>query len=514
MKNILILMFIFFGLVFTINSNAQSSKNVTENIRVEVIENDQEWLIKYNITHTFNGSSDARHGIFFDISKNQDNVMYDFTLVDKPLLDDKTVKYETISELTSYRIRFGDKDILVAPGTHHYQFSIKTKMNVDYNHEFRFFYGWQDPLNSANIIYKGEDICSKQTIDCINNPFVTLNESKPRANPFLTMIQVLQAYFWVALGSIILWFSLLKNQFTDRFRINHTNDIPFYSAPKGMKPWEIESVINKGKMDTKETLAAYILYLNYKNYLTIIPKSQEDKKLKIQLLKPLPYNWLPLGYNDIINSMIEYGVEDGMVESKVLESQLDAETEEYILKDNAKLYNIKPELEPLSTTLLTTLFVGIALFVLYSITKSYLLIGTSSFVFIIFCFLISMIILFLYLYNKDKFNQEGYDTYKEAAGYKYYISRIESEKLNFDNNPEEGAKFYLENVPYAAQFGVLEKFNKYFRSLEFMQPETVATGVLLSNSLSYSSFYTPPSSSSGGGFGGGGGGFSGGGGSW
>jgi uncharacterized membrane protein YgcG len=513
MKNIFILGFFILTLTLGFSTNAQIDGNYTDNIKVEVIENNQEWIIKYNITHTFVASSQARHGIFFDISKNQNNVMYDFTLLDKPIMDAKLVKYDIISELTSYRIRFGDKDILVEPGTHNYQFSIKTKLNLDNNHEFRFFYGWQDPLNSANIIYKGQDICIKNEVDCVNNPVITLNESKPKANPFLTMFQVLQAYFWAALGSVVLWFSLLKNQFTDRFRSDHTKNIPFYSSPKDMKPWEIESIINKGKTDTKNTLAAYILYLNHKKYLEIIPKSNDDKNVKINILQPLPQDWLPSGYNDVINSMVQYGVEDGLKESQIEEYKLDDQTEKFILDNNSALYEAKPELQPLSVTLLTTLFGGIVLAILYSITRSYFLIGTSSFIFIIFCFLITMVILFLYLYNKDKFNQEGYDTFREAAGYKYYISSIESEKLNFDNNPDEGARFYLANVPFAAQFGVLKKFNKYFKSLEFIQPETIATGVILSDSLIYSSFYVPPSSDTGGSYGGGGGGFSGGGGS-
>jgi uncharacterized membrane protein YgcG len=513
MKKILLSLVLILNLFLGISTNAQIVGNYTDNIKVEIIENNQDWLLNYTITHTFDANSTARHGIFFDLSKNQDSVIYDYSLEGQPKLDGNNVKYETISELTSFRIRFGDKNVQVPAGTHSYQFSIKTKLNTDYNHEFIPFYGWQEELNSVNVIYQGQDICLK--IDCINNAYITLNPQKPKANPFLTMIQVLQYYFWAAIGSIVLWLSLLRSKFKDSYRVNMTHGIPFYASPNDMLPWDIESIINRGQLNIKDTLAAYILYLNHKKIIQISPPSDQSKQVRITLLQSLPQDWLPESYNKIINSMIEFGVENGLKESQIQESYLKPRTEKSILDKNKSFYTSIPELQPLSVTILTTLGCGVLLMVLYFLLRSYILVGTSAFVFIIFCFLIAMVFLFLYLKNKDKFTPEGYQIFKEASGYKYYLKTIEKEKLNFDNNPDEGAKFYLANVPYAAQFNVLKKFNKYFQSLNFMQPETIATSVILIDSLNSSSFYVAPSDSSyGGGSGGGSGGFSGGGGSW
>ncbi len=516
MKKILLKAFIvcltLVSLMIGANAYALNADNYTDNIKLEIVEDNQNWLLNYTITHTFDSLSPNRHGIFYDISKNQDNVIYDYALTDNPTLDGNTVIYDNISELTSFRIRFGDKNQLVPAGTHIYKFGLKTKINKDYNHEFIPFYDWKDDLKSVNIIYQGKDICFN--IDCINNPVIRLNPDKPKANPFLTMLQVLQYYFYAVLASILLWFGLLTNKFKDPYRTNFTTGIPYYASPNNMLPWDIESLINRGQMNVKDTLAAYILYLNHKNILKIIPHS-DSKNVSIELLQSLPPNLLPDGYNTIINSMVGFGVKDGVEESKVLESSLKVSTEKDLLNKNGNYYTSLPELYPLSKSIGVTLGFGILGFILYFMLRTYILIGTSSFVFIAFCFLISMVILFLYLKHKDKLTAEGYEIFKEASGYKYYINKIEKEKLDFDNNPEDGAKFYLANVPYAAQFGELQKFNKYFQSLNFLQPQTITSTVILADTLSYSNFYVPPSSSDyGGGGSGSSGGFSGGGGSW
>jgi Predicted membrane protein (DUF2207) len=518
MKKILLplLLFLILNLFLSLNlgtAKAQYKGNYTDNIKVEIIENNQDMLLNYTITHAFSPNSNARHGIFLDLSKNQDNVVYNYKLIAEAKLDGYNVKYEIISELTSFRIRFGDKDVQVSPGIHSYQFTIKTNLNKDYNHKFIPFYGWQDQLNSVNVIYQGEDICLE--IDCVNNVYINFNPEKTKANPILAIILVFQYYFCAVLGSMALWFGVLRSKFKDPYRVNMTNGIPFYTSPKDMLPWDIESIINRGHMNVKDTLAAYILYLNHKKIIQITPVSDKLKQVSIKLIGELPNFWLPASYNKIIYSLIEHGVEKGLKESQIQEYNLSKETEEFILGKNESYYSTIPNIHALPETIIATICCGLLLTILYNFLKPYLLIGTSAFVFIIFCFLITMIFLFLYLNNKDKFTAEGNEIFKEASGYKYYLKLIEKEKLNFDNNPEEGAKFYLTNVPYAAQFGFLKKFNKYFQSLNFIESESITTSVILVNSLNRSSFFIPPNDSNyGGGVNSGSGGFSGGGGSW
>jgi uncharacterized membrane protein YgcG len=139
------------------------------------------------------------------------------------------------------------------------------------------------------------------------------------------------------------------------------------------------------------------------------------------------------------------------------------------------------------------------------------LVGDSYWFLLFFFYTIMTPVLYILGRNWGKLNQKGLELHKLGAGYRYYISKVESQKLDFSNNLDEGVQFYLKNVAYAAMFGVLPKFNKYMQGLipNNLEIEGVNS---VSNGLLSATFYTPPTSSDGGFLGDGG--FSGGGGSW
>ena len=138
--------------------------------------------------------------------------------------------------------------------------------------------------------------------------------------------------------------------------------------------------------------------------------------------------------------------------------------------------------------------------------------------------------LFVAFMVSERRTRKGYEALDWLKGFKDFLSVTEKERYIFHNAPEKNAEQFMEYLPYAIAFGVEEEWAKTFESITIPNPNWYEGGtsgvhsfnaVALTKSLggfstAFASSSTPSSSggaSSGGGSSGGGGG-GGGGGSW
>ncbi len=508
MNKVLIGLVLLFGLFLIAPINVYANNSPT--IRIDISNEGNKTIINYDIDYIFTEDNVNRHGIFMALPKIQDGVNYDYTLKNNVIKNGSSEKYDIINEINSFRLRIGDKNVNLEPGQYNYRFSIVTNTVKDYNHKFKYLYDWRDSISNFEIRRDGYSICDQNTCNS-SEISENLNQDKPKPNIGIAYLVVFQNYLWALLATLVTWYGVLKKKLTDPLQNKILSTLPHFTPPSDMTPWQVQSLINKGDIDPHDTLASYIFYLNNKGYITITP-DKDNKTITLNKLKELPSDLGPEELNRIVELMITDGIENGLLNSKISQTTLDSKLDQHILESNINLYERKPILYPLAVVLI----IGTILFILgmlfFDPFQNWLLVGKSVGVFIFFSFYLGLLILFMILKNYQKLNQSGFEKLQESVGYKYYLSYIESEKLDFDNNPEEGAKFYLNSLPYAAQFGILDKFNKFFRSKQFITEYQADNTGLIYGTVYSSTFYSPPSD--GGGFGGGGGGFDGGGGSW
>jgi uncharacterized membrane protein YgcG len=385
-------------------------------------------------------------------------------------------------------------------------------LNKDYNHKFQYLYDWRDNINDIEVRKDGFSICESNP--CTRTEVSELiNINKPRPNPGYAYLQIFQSYIWALIASLIAWFGVIRQKLKDPFQSKVQNELPYFTPPKGLTPWQVQSLINKGDITTNETLAAYIFYLNNKGFVSITP-DQENKTIILNKLKDIPTDLAPKQLNTIIEYIISDGVQDGILNSEITQTSLDSNIDDFTLQSNSHLYVRKPILYPLVVVIVFAVIGVILMSILADPFQKLFLIGSSVGVLIGFVFVLVILILYLSLRNYQRLNQEGSDRMQEAVGYKYYLSFIEKEKLDFDNNPQEGAKFYLDNLPYAAQFGILAQFNKFFREKQFISEIQAENTGIVYGAINQAPFYTVSADTGGNYDGGGGGGFSGGGGGW
>jgi uncharacterized membrane protein YgcG len=500
-------------LLLAIITPIQAQNNTTNLIRIDVTENQNSLELEFTITQTFNENSQSRRGIYYNLEKLQDGQDYNYSMIRPPTKNGAIEKYSLINEITSYRLRIGDENVLNSVGTYTYNFALKTDKIVNYKHNFTVLKDWRDRLEKVEINLNGQKSCNIIGEDCnLYEQKLVLNPESsaiPPQNVILNYLNVFQSYIYSIFTAIIAWIFGLKNFIRDPYKQKILKQLPHYTPPTNLTPWESYSLIKKGSLSVKDTIASYIFYLNNKGFLELV---KEENTLVIRKIKEYPTDLLPSEINTIIDSMIKNGISKGILETGFDENSLDQKIEYFILNKNKDLYKIQPELSPLGTVLVIA-FVGFFIsYIIFDFIKNILLIGNSFALFLVFIAILLLIFLYIYLKNKDKFSQKGYELMQESVGYRYYIDFIEKEKLDFSNNPQEGVKFYLEVLPYAAQYGLLSKFNKYFRKLDFMPKEIISNTSSFVYSLNSSAFYVPVESYSGGGSSSGG--FSGGGGSW
>jgi len=204
-------------------------------------------------------------------------------------------------------------------------------------------------------------------------------------------------------------------------------------------------------------------------------------------------------------------VNEGILSTKISPATHLEETQNSIKLSLSQYYDKKP----LNSPILWTLLYGFAVFVLgaiaFSVLQSAILLGNSWSTLLLWAFFFSLPGVYFIFAKWARLNNLGLEMTGYCTRYKYYLEHVEILKLDFSNNPKDGIQKYLVSVPFAASFGILPKYQKYFGKL-IPDSSEVSSVNSFYTSYAVATFYTPPSDSSGGG--GGGGGFSGGGGSW
>ena len=486
--------------------------NYADNISINTKEENAKKVIEYVVTYTVENGSSKNHGIYLNLEKIQDNVAYEYTLKDKPTKNGLEDKYQLINEITSYRIKIGDPNVENDPGTYIYKFSLITDIKSENKHNFNYISNWTDNINSTKITKNGIDNCISPNICSTYTISELINPDKNAASRLQAYITVFQGYIWALGIALLSWFGFLKKKLTDPFKSKILKELPHYTPPTDITPWQAESLIQNGDIEPKLTINAYVFYLYNKGYLSI-NTDPETKLISLNKLKELPNDLGPIELNLIVESLISNGMKTGIEDSGITYQQLDSKLDYSILDMNKKYYMRNPILYPYVVASVLTIVLLVLLVVFNGLLRDKLNIGNSITVFIAFIILLIGIIFFFIIKMYHKFTPLGFQALQESTGYKYYINYIEKEKLDFDNNPTEGLKQYLNALPYAAQFGMLEQFNNYFKSKKFFNPEVANQTWIINQSIINTSFYVTPINTDSG-FSSGGGGFDGGGGGW
>ncbi len=521
--------------------------NFTNNIKIEVEEQDDSLILEYQITQTFFSSS---RGIFLSVPKDQNgiftnyevleikrtinpsdeflNYTIDFENLDSYLIQND--KYEEIREWDQFRFRIGDENTYLQNGTYIYYIKLKANKDSNYAYDFVLLRDWVDPVRGdISVIYDGEDIC--ENVSCTQSlTKISLNEGKPEASGFDYYLK----RYWLFGVFVLIVYSflyLIYNKFTVDPKTDSKIDKPEFEPPKDLYPWEAEFFIKKGNLDIKNVLLSYLLWLSYKDYISIEPKEEskikkksgflglgfgsgKEEKMEIKIQKDLP-DVLPSIYNKAVEKISEQGFEKGLKSSKLSPNTHTQTTNDFVYNKLKKLYTQRPMPYPLMFSLLAVFFMAFGVVMLSGFLQEALMIGDTLIIMLAILTVTTWPGIYLIMRDWGNLTRKGVEKSKYCKRYKFYLEKAEKLKLDFSNNPKEGVQEYLASVPFAAGFGILPKFQEY---LEDFIPKEVSNQFQTINNtnllLASSAFYVPPSSSSGGGGGFSSGGFSGGGGSW
>ncbi|MGL4759416.1 MAG: DUF2207 family protein [Patescibacteria group bacterium] len=509
---------ILFPLIFIISIffvSIEVKANYSEDVTISTYYEESKKYIDYTIKHVFEPSSQKRHGIFLSLPKLQDGISYNYKLEYSPTKNDKEEKYRIVNEIDQFRVKIGDENTVLEPGEYVYKIRLSTNAQYNNQHEFVYLKDWNDYVNNLSFIDKqnAESICSN--IKSCNSFKVSqiINSNKPKSSYVFDFLNVYQTYLWGLVASISLWFGGIKKILHDPFKSKINKTLPHYTVPDNLTPWQAQSLISKGNLNPHNTINSYVFYLYNKGFINL--QNDSNNEVKIIKIKELPNDLAPVEFNTIVESYISNGIKYGLTKTKIPEYLLDSKIESFTLIKNDHFYKRRPVKYPLAYTFFIMFFVLVAGLIFKNNLQEKFYIGNSIFVFLGFMLIPFTFVLYKAFCIYHQYTQDGVDALQQSYGYKYYLDFIEKEKLNFDNNPEKGLKFYLDSLPYAAQFGLLEKFNEFFKRQKFFDPQLANNTLACYIVLNDSSFYSNPIENNYGGSGGGsGGGFSGGGGSW
>lgn len=504
-----------------------SIPNITKSIHINTAIEGDKMYIDYIINQDFNQDS---RGVFLALPKNQNGVLTNYQILsvrkqfiadnDGQKVQSNTVNepYQIIHEWNQLRFRVGKSDVYLPKGEYMYTIQLLATINPDVGYNFVVLQDWGDQLDelTLNGTTRSEEV----------NLSVTINPSKPTPNVF----HWLWAEYWIVLpilgiaGIINLVLYYYTGYEPKRWKKVSS---PEYEPPENILPWQAQYILSEGKLKVKDTLLSYILWLNNKGVITIIPNNepksenmfdkvidliQKDDKIKIIINSGLPKHILPSIFNETVEQIQTNGLHKGVLESKLSPSTHEGELNAYVCDLLSEYYHIKPAFHRQWLVIAGYTVMGVLGVLVTRYISSFWLIGESYIGLLFVLYLVSFVGT-LYVFSKwGKLNSKGLGVWLHSAKYRYYIQYVERFKLNFSNNPTDGVQYYLKQVPYAAMFGLLESFGKYMESINVYTPEQTHVSVL-SSSFASLSFYNPDSSV---GFSGGGsgGGFSGGGGSW
>jgi len=542
-----------FGVAFLLSSvstfadsSAPEIPNQTEIIRIVVNQKtDTKLSLSYYVVEIFNKES---RGIFLVLPKNQDGIWTDYKLnsvqrtVDPvainvnsqtkatsttvtALVDFLVTRntgglqfqnepYDEIKEWNEFRIRVGKPDRILPLGVFVYKIDLEVSLNPNYNYNLTLLEGWGEELNKIEVIDNGQNLCGTKISCNKDSTRINVFEGKPKPsswNQFYSLIPYFFILLIVCILTYFLWNILAKDNLE-----GHKIDKPEFEPPDVL-PWEADYLIKEGGITVRNTLLAYILWLNTHKYIefkTDLKEHSANKKkhkMKIKVLKELP-ELLPHVFNRTVLEIAKSDLDKGILASKINEN--DAADLNSLLADNlSKYYSQKPIYGAWGWALGWLFLLGFIGFIGFNILKSVFLIGNSYGTFGLFIFFSSIIPAILIANGWAKVNSVGAKIKAYCHRYRYYIEKVETLKLDFSNNPKEGVQYYLKAVAFAASFGLLAQFAKYFEQL-IPNNTDIQTSVDLFDFYTISSFYIPSSDFDAGIIGDVAGGFVGGGGSW
>lgn len=491
------------SVIIFLTPSVKAADSVTDTIKVDVSHLEGKTVAKYTVIQIFNVNT--KHGIFLALPIVPDGVKIDYK-VSSITKNDKPEPYQKLNDIFNYRFRIGDPNVTLKAGI--YIYNITVESTYDANHQFSYpiLTDWNDTIGDLQVTVNGK---ASPTTGKKGLYSILTNVDKPELgliiqiyNQFLIpiMIFVIGTFF-----SILGYFTTKIHPLTSEYPYN----APEFEPPQNLLPWQGSYLINDGVVGLKDTLITYYLYLNNLGYITLNTNNTSER-INFTINKELP-NILPDLFNDIITQSRDNSLTIVFENLQITEGY-ENELNKYITKEVKPYYDRLPNNQAVGTLL-------IIYFVIYAIF------ALVWFVFIESVFLLAPIWLWLilgiclffipWLYklisNQERFTPNGLEMFRLTKGFYNYINIAEKDKLDFDNNPIEGSKYYLNNVPWAAQLGLLKQFNVLAANLKIPQV-TIDSIDTVSASILISSFYVDSSSTSS--SGGSGGGFSGGGGSW
>jgi len=541
---------LFFGGV-----NAQAfGENQTFLIDVEINQNETETVLEYTIFQYFIEES---RGVFLSLPKLQDNVWTEYTVENVaraevqnlcdaddfiqashrriqdelvPCLIDAQVEFEAepwdaITEWNQLRFRVGKPDVILNQGLHAYRFTVQAESEDVSRFEQRILYDWDDELNTVQVTdADGNMLCKDGAVQsCRANGMVEI-EINPQAQeaPFWRGVFHQFWIFGVIIVAIVATFYGLWNWVArDPNQIlSHTS--PRFEPPE-LFPWQADYLVREGRTQLKDTLLGYLLWLNHTKCTSITPAGVErngkhNKKAEptLTINQALPgenETGLPDIFNTTIQKIAKKGFKQGILDSKINPGQHTEKMNNSIATSLKSIYTQGSVHSPVGMTAGVAFIAAFVSVFAFGFARNVLLVGDSIFAIIIFAEIITIPGWYLLFYYWGKLNRNGIKKRDQSHQYRYYIDQAEKLKLDFANNPQTQLQYYLDALPYAANFGLLAQFKKFIAN---KIPQNIeADGAFASYALVRSAtFYTPPNSSSGGFSGGSSGGFSGGGGSW
>ncbi len=513
----LFLIIISFSL-FLINLPAQAQFIQTNLIEINTTQEDDKLILDYTISHTF--PTNQNRGIFLSLPTFSDGVWLDYkvnSITKSSLTNPEPVSepYSIIKERDQFRFRIGEKNTFLAPETYEYNFQLETQINPDYKISPVYLRDWLDPLKEVRL--NGQPVCSGDLTCQGIKVSETINPGGEKISQFGKFFNLNRLYIFsftsITIISYLLWFILARDPKLPKI----TKDGTRYEPPKGLHPWQSQFILSEGSLDLKKTLVSYLLWLNHNKYISIKPdNSQKKPKMEITKKKKLPTGLLPSIFNKSIDLMVSKGIKKGLLSSKLNPGQHSEKLHSHVYKTIQDKYSQKP----FSPAASFGVWLGISLIlviggiILFNVFQETLLLGDSWIGFGMVNIFFFLPFLLVIVRKWGNLNKQGIMDKIHIKEYRYFLDYVLKDKLDFSNNPRDGVQYYLKNVPYAASFGMLAGFNKYFGKILPKNNQVNNSGLLATN-LNSARFYTPPSSSSGGGgYSGGGGGFSGGGGSW
>jgi uncharacterized membrane protein YgcG len=444
-------------------ASSEITKNYMQAININLREDGNKLNIEYQLEHVVAPNQKTR-GVFIALPNSQDGVWTQYLIEDvsfkKAVADPwKNQKYQLINEWNEFRLRVGDENEFLTPGIYYYRITLGANKNPNLKYDFTLLSNWTEEVKDIKVFYGGQELCAGGRISCLASStkfkFNTDREETSFVQKFIVDFWAYLAVLIVIISlSFLYWVIMLRDE--NRFLSDLQR--PKFDPPN-VTPWQASFMIEEYNTNVKNMILSYLLYLNYLRIITI---SKTDKDLKITLNKDLPTDQPVCG---IFNQFVEAIISEGGITQGFKKVPLTGpKTTSIMLKVRSSLidYYVRlPVLYSAANALVITVVIFMLLMVSFAFLRTPYLIGNSYSGLIIFGCFILFFALWVLISRWSKLSLDGKWLRRDCVQYAYYLNWGEKDKLDFSNNPQEGIQYYLRNVPYAAAFGILDKFNSY-----------------------------------------------------